>query len=121
MKKEKAISILKTTSIIFLIIGVIMVGIGFQKHKVYKNPNYDNYSYNNKNSVNAYVGGDAYNYIINGTYFTAYSILGTGALIIATITGVGALFMSVEKTDKVNVFEGNIGTIQDIESNLPKL
>lgn len=24
--------------------------------------------------VNAYVGGDAYNYIINGTYFTAYSI-----------------------------------------------
>ena len=25
--------------------------------------------------VNAYVGGDAYNYIINGTFATAYAVL----------------------------------------------
>lgn len=31
-------------------------------------------------STNAYVGGDAYNYIINGTYFSGYSALCGGLL-----------------------------------------
>jgi hypothetical protein len=30
---------------------------------------------------NAYVGGDAYNYIINGTYSTSFFVLATGFLI----------------------------------------
>lgn len=30
---------------------------------------------------NTYVGGDAYNYIINGNYFTGFSVLGIGGLL----------------------------------------
>lgn len=36
--------------------------------------NYENTDYS---SINAYVGGDAYNYIINGTHATAYFVLTT--------------------------------------------
>lgn len=60
-----------------------------------------------ENNVNAYVGGDAYNYIINGTYFTAYSVLGVGAFIIATIAGVGAVFLSVKPEKKVTMLNNN--------------
>ena len=38
----------------------------------YRNSNTSYYS----KSVNAYVGGDAYNYIINACYFTGYVSLG---------------------------------------------
>jgi len=41
------------------------------------------------NSVNSYVGGDAYNFIINGTYATAFFILG---LIFVTL-GIGLLII----------------------------
>lgn len=34
--------------------------------------------------VNAYVGGDAYNYIINGTYATAFFVL-TAMFVLAAI------------------------------------
>lgn len=36
----------------------------------------DNYTYENK-----YVGGDAYNYIINASYFTGYMVLGSAQLL----------------------------------------
>ena len=39
--------------------------------------NYDSGDYYPYKYVNAYVGGDAYNYIINGTYATAYFVLTT--------------------------------------------
>lgn len=51
-------------------ISVIFIGLGFYKMFVYKNP--ESYVLD---SVNAYVGGDAYNYIINAGYATAYFIL----------------------------------------------
>ena len=47
----------------------------------------------------AYVGGDAYNYIINGTYFTGYSTIGSAAALGAVVllcTGT-ILFMSPAK------------------------
>lgn len=43
--------------------------------------NYENTDYS---SINAYVGGDAYNYIINGTHATAYFVL-TAMFVLAAI------------------------------------
>lgn len=69
MKNTKAIGI------ILLILAVISVVIGFEKMLNY-----------NEGGVlepphNAYVGGDAYNYIINASYATGYFVLGGAALI----------------------------------------
>lgn len=52
-------------SIISFIGAAISIGMGFYKMIVYENPSYGEV-------VNAYVGGDAYNYIINANYATAY-------------------------------------------------
>lgn len=38
-------------------------------------------------SKNAYVGGDAYNYIINGTYFSGYSALSGSMYICSAVSG----------------------------------
>ena len=43
--------------------------------------------------VNAYVGGDAYNYIINGTYATAFFVL-TAMFVLASIGLVAVHYMS---------------------------
>lgn len=56
-------------SIIFYILSGFFVILGFYKILIYEN---GEYTYD---SVNAYVGGDAYNYIINANYATAYFVL----------------------------------------------
>lgn len=40
-----------------------------------------NYSNSSRNHVNVYVGGDAYNYIINGNYATSFFVLAMGSAI----------------------------------------
>ena len=112
-RKEAALS-LKKVKVLFIILGIILVGIGFYKYLIYENSGYSN-------RVNAYVGGDAYNYIVNGTYFIAYSVLGVGSFIIATITGVGAVFLSVDKNTSMDIEQKQISELEDIESNLPKM
>lgn len=93
----KACKIMKSITVIFLCIGIFFVCRGFYKKNSYSNPDSDSaYSYSTQ-YTNSYVGGDAYNYIINGTYFTGYVVLGMGSLIIATITGVTSLNLSLEK------------------------
>ena len=62
---------MKAVGIVLLVIGVICFGIGIYKYSVYEN--YDSKYFEPKN---AYVGGDAYNYIINANYFTGWSVLG---------------------------------------------
>lgn len=61
---------------VFAFLGMIFAGIGFYKISVYEN---SEHSWVEKKNV--YVGGDAYNYIINGTYFAGYSAL-SGAMFI---------------------------------------
>ena len=114
MKREDATRRLKVICVICIIIGIIMVSIGFYKHLVYENSSY-------RDEVNVYVGGDAYNYIINGTYFTAYAVLGMGSFIIATISGVASMFMSVEDDRKKTIVKKEVSAIQDIEANLPEM
>lgn len=73
-------------------LALVLTGIGFDKLLRYDNG--DRYPYE---LHNAYVGGDAYNYIINGNYATAYFtlamlcvIIGIGALVIAHLKRMGA-------------------------------
>jgi len=60
MKNNK----IKTLITIFIIVSAIFLILGF--HKMFA---YDGYR------TNAYVGGDAYNYIINSNYATGYFVL----------------------------------------------
>ena len=69
-------------AVIFFLLSAIFLGIGF-----YKLWAYDSYS-----NVNSYVGGDAYNLIINSNLATAYftvailfTLIALGFLIIGTI------------------------------------
>lgn len=57
------------------------MGLGFYKMFIYENSDYD--------CINAYVGGDAYNYIINSNYATAYFVLAT----LFMILGIGMLII----------------------------
>lgn len=59
------------------VIAFIFCGwFAYQSYDKYTNYyNSDDYSWRNKN---AYVGGDAYYYIINGTYFTALAVYAVG-------------------------------------------
>ena len=52
-----------------------------------------NYKNLGLSSVNAYVGGDAYNYIINGTYSTTYAVIA----LIFVVCGFGCLILRAIK------------------------
>ena len=69
-------------SISSFFISFIFIGIGFNRMLVYENP--DSILGTRRN---VHVGGDAYNFIINGTHATAYFVLGASLLLI------GCLFM----------------------------
>lgn len=67
MSKSK---IWKILSWISFLSSTIFLCIGFDKMFSYDNGEYYPHTYHN-----AYVGGDAYNYIINGNYATAFFVL----------------------------------------------
>lgn len=73
---------MKSLSIISFILSVFFAYKGFNKMFVYNNP--ENSLLDHKN---VYVGGDAYNYIINSNFSTSYFIL---ALIFVIL---GSLFL----------------------------
>ncbi|MDR7856063.1 hypothetical protein [Tissierella sp.] len=76
--------------ILFILSSVVPFYLGFDKLLNYSN-NYNSSldastSYLTAvESVNAYVGGDAYNYIINANYFTGYMVLGLALILIGGI------------------------------------
>ena len=72
MNKYKTYLTLSVTS---GLASAIFVCLGFYKMFAYSNTDY---SY-----VNAYVGGDCYNYIINGTYAIAYFVLAMMTMVMA--------------------------------------
>ena len=69
-------------------LSLICLCIGLDKLFRYKNG--DVYPYD---LHNAYVGGDAYNYIINGTYATAFFVL-TAMFVLAAIGLVAVHYVS---------------------------
>ncbi len=73
----------------FIVLNIIMImcfltSIAMLSKGQDKVNNYYNSSYS---SENAYVGGDAYNYIINANYATGYYVLSTGFMITGTLCG----------------------------------
>ncbi|EDS77059.1 hypothetical protein CBC_A1683 [Clostridium botulinum C str. Eklund] len=82
----------KIISYISYFICILFLGTGFYKMFCYNN-NTSSYS---RDSVNAYVGGDAYNYIINSNYANCYFIL---ALIFVII---GSVALIIDKIDNKN-------------------
>ena len=67
-------------SIALIVFGCVFMFMGFDKKDNYHNP--ESYLHSSKN---AYVGGDAYNYIINSNYFTGYLTLASACFICGTI------------------------------------
>lgn len=61
---------------VIMLIAAIVCAVNANNYAIKAFDKYEHYyvSEYGLNSINAYVGGDAYNYIINGTYFTALSI-----------------------------------------------
>ena len=82
MKSISAIWII--LAVIAFIIAGVLVNRGFDKINNYYNS--ENYPSINEN---AYVGGDAYNYIINANYATGYFVLA----MISVIAGFGFLLI----------------------------
>lgn len=70
--KKKTASILIIVASVLLLCSFIAFGSGFDKKD-----NYDGYG------KNSYVGGDAYNMIINSNYFTGFIVLGSSFFISA--------------------------------------
>lgn len=68
---------LRVLAVLFWVASVASLSMGFYKMFVY-----ENFESSLLDSTNVYVGGDAYNYIINGNYATGYFVL-FGALLIA--------------------------------------
>ena len=105
--KKKVIGLYLLSIICFFISG--MFGYkGYDKMTNYYNS--EDYSILNEN---AYVGGDAYNYIINGTYSTSYFTLTSGFMISGVLCGVGGMIISAihsresEDSGKMNSIQMN--------------
>ena len=77
-------SVWSIMSIMSFVVSGFMIYKGYDKFAHYTNIE----GYNSIN-VNAYVGGDAYNYIINSNYATGFYVLAT----LFTILGVGFLII----------------------------
>ena len=60
-------------------VALLCTGVGFYKMYYYNNP-----EYSFMDSVNAYVGGDAYNYIINSNYAAAWFTLAVAMVVLGS-------------------------------------
>ena len=101
-------------TVIFLIMFIIFAHKGYDKMNNYRNTDYS--------SENAYVGGDAYNYIINGTHATGYYVLAGTFLIAAVISLVGGFIISDNNISDNNDCNTYLGTVDQADDNdLPPL
>lgn len=117
MKKNKAFRKASVWSVLSL------CSLGCSFYTLYQGIDKLTNYYNSENypslNVNVYVGGDAYNYIINGTYATAFFVL-TTMFVLAAIGLMILHYVAKEKTvSPPQVIQKNV--IEDIESNLPEM
>lgn len=73
---------MRILSVSFWIGAAISLFMGFNKMYLYKNYDPSEFPMLARDNINAHVGGDAWNLVINGTHSTAYFIL-FGALLLA--------------------------------------
>jgi len=100
--RTKIVSLKSIRNILFVIaiLCFIISGVFFDKGYNVKNEYYNSEDFSSLNK-NAYVGGDAYNYIINGNYFTGYSVIASAAL----LSGVILLGSVVNLVIKIKEYE----------------
>lgn len=89
----------KSSLIGITIAFAIMAGVFFLKGYNVKNNYYNSENFSRLNK-NAYVGGDAYNYIINGTYFTGYLVIGSACMVSSVLLACGAVYVSMKEMEK---------------------
>lgn len=82
----------KTWGIVMIVLSVIPLFMGFYKMFAYS----ESYP-----PVNAYVGGDAYNFIINSNYATGFFVLTVGLLIAGLVCML--IGVNVEKLEEVKM------------------
>lgn len=92
--KETVKIILFVIAAVFYLVSAVMLYKGHDKMT-----NYHNSEYYPSSNVNAYVGGDAYNYIINGNYATGFFVLAAGFIISGTICFTGGLIVGTQESD----------------------
>lgn len=92
----------KVKNVLFIVAALFYLVSGIMLYKGHdKLTNYYNSEYTTLNNVNAYVGGDAYNYIINGNYATGFFVLSMGFMIAATICLTSGLTLAaLKETEK---------------------
>ena len=78
--EKKFVSGLRQFFALAAVICFIVSGVFFYKAYDVKTNYYNSEDFYSL-SENAYVGGDAYNYIINGTYFTGYAVIASAFFI----------------------------------------
>lgn len=108
---------LKVVAVIMFIIAGIMLYKGYDKMTNYHSSDYSSLN------VNAYVGGDAYNYIINGNYATGFFVLAVGSAISGFICLGTSMIMETISNTKVNI-EGvstQMETVKKEDDELPPL
>lgn len=94
IRKAELSRIFLIAMVVFFILAIIFLAKGHNKiTKYYTSELFPS------NNVNAYVGGDAYNYIINGNYATGYFVLAMGFFVSGVIcASVGAGFSLIPET-----------------------
>lgn len=95
-KSKNVIAILLLIlALVFIALAIYFISSGFDKINNY----YNSEDYPSLN-INAYVGGDAYNFIINGTYFAGYMALGGSLLVCAAICAVTGLLLLLKSSSQ---------------------
>ena len=101
---------MKAIGILLIVLSIVFFGMAIYKYNVYEN-NEARYAYKN-----VYVGGDAYNYIINANYFTGFCVLG-GFFFLSGIVLLSAASISEQLSERsMNVISGNETTRSNLFS-----
>ena len=95
-------------SCILLLVSAVCFWKGFD----YKNNYYQSEHYSSLNKY-AYVGGDAYNYIINGTYFTGFMVLGSSAALEAIMLISVWLIICPKDNDSEVALAGELSAVEE--------
>lgn len=96
----ESLHLIKNMLIGVIVLCFIVSGVFFYKAYEVKNKYYKSDDYSSLDKY-VYVGGDAYNYIINGTYFTGYSIIASSLL----LSGMILVSNSIKITMKIKEYE----------------
>lgn len=91
-------SVLRGIFLLLAAVCAIVSGVFFYKAMDVKN-HYYNSKFSSLNK-NVYVGGDAYNYIINGTYFAGYSSIAGAGMVCTAIFISGSVLVTVKMKER---------------------